>query len=91
VEGKLTSQIYKQFAVNVMKCNSSRHSNCISNADLANLQSLMGYFTFAVLMVNTELNPSSSNNYKNYYFEDRNYFAFSTNLAVKVNADVQAF
>lgn len=38
--------------------------------------------------INTIVNPADKN-YKQVYFEDRNYFYFTRNLGVEINAQVQ--
>jgi len=42
----------------VKKCNTSRHNNCLSDAQINDLQNKIGFFNFFMVVVNTQLNPS---------------------------------
>lgn len=91
IEGKATSNIFKRMTVSVKKCNSTLNSNCASDQQVEALQNSLGYFGFAVVLINTQLNPTLSNNYLQYYLEDRNYFPFTTTLAVRGNAEIEEY
>jgi hypothetical protein len=91
IQGKASSDLFKRMTVSIRKCNSTSNSNCASDADVASLQDSLGYFGFAVILVNTQLNPTLSSNYKQYYLEDRNFFPFTTTLAVRGNAELEQY
>lgn len=67
IQGKVTSEIYKRLTISVKKCNSTLSPNCASDAEVQTLQDSLGYFGLTVLLVNTQLNPSLSTGYKQYY------------------------
>jgi hypothetical protein len=67
IKGKVTSDIYKRLTISVKKCNSSLKPNCASDGEVEALQNTLGYFGLTVLLVNTQLNPSMSTGYKQYY------------------------
>lgn len=64
------------------------HSNCASDAKIAQSQAALGYFNAVVGIVTTQLNPSFSSDYMSTYVEGRNIFPFSTQIGVRANAEV---
>lgn len=55
------------------------------------LQDKLGYFGLGVVLLNTQLNPTLSKEYQQYYLEEKNFFPFTTTLAFKANAEIEDY
>ncbi len=67
IKGKATSDLYKRLTISVKKCNSTLNINCATDSQVQALQESLGYFALSILLVNTQLNPSMSTGYKQFY------------------------
>lgn len=74
------------------KCNSSLEPSrpCVSDSLIDNLQMRLGQFTVGLFYVNPLINPASED-YLDYYFEDRNFLTFTTKMGAYSMAHVQDF
>ena len=61
VGGRVTSDIFSTFVLQISNCNSSVNPRCASAAQIAAIQSQLGYFTIGLPMVNTLINAGDSN------------------------------
>ena len=67
IEGKVTSDVFKRFTVSISKCNSTASANCATSQQVQALQDKLGYFGLGVVLLNTQLNPTLSKGYQQYY------------------------
>jgi hypothetical protein len=88
IGGRVTSNVYKQFSVNIQACNNAINPKCASSAYISGLLSAMGSFTLAVPVVNTIVNANDQE-YMQIYIEDRNYYYFTTSYGVRVAASIE--
>lgn len=67
VGGTLVSTNFKYFSIVVKKCDSSIYSNCAPDSIVASKMANTGAFTAVVVIIDTQINPSYTNNYRGYY------------------------
>jgi hypothetical protein len=59
VLGRPTSAVYSEIAVYLSRCDPAVNPKCISSANLANIQAMMGGFTLMVPVISTIVNPGN--------------------------------
>lgn len=67
IQGKVTSDVFRRFTVSISKCNTTANTNCATSQQVQALQDKLGYFGLGVVMINTQLNPTLSKGYQQYY------------------------
>lgn len=60
VGGRITSDLFSTFVLQVSKCNATANPRCASDAQIAAIQAQLGYFTIGLPMVNTLINAGDS-------------------------------
>ncbi len=76
-QGRITSDIFSQFTVQINKCNTTANLNCASDPMMAYAQQMSGgYFRVGMPMVTALINPGDKE-YVKYYVEDNNIFYFT--------------
>lgn len=56
VGGRVTSDVFSFLSLQISKCNASVNPRCASDAQIAFIQSQLGYFTIGLPMINTLIN-----------------------------------
>jgi hypothetical protein len=82
VGGKPISDVSSVINILVTRCDSKVDAGCVSSATFDSIESKVNKFTLIVPVVSVQLNPSSQN-YKSYYLEDRNYFQFDSKMGMR--------
>ena len=85
--GKVTSDIFSKFTINVQKCDKTLVSNCIDDNKLDLILQSAGSLILGVPFINTIVNPNDEQ-YLTQYVEDRNYFRFTLAYGLTAKAEI---
>ena len=70
------------------RCNWAIDPTCVNDTIFAGIEALIGKFVVSLPIVHTNINPSSEN-YREYYLTDQNFFTFSSQLGVMAFANIR--
>ena len=74
----------KKTVLVITPCNSTLDSLCATPAQLATKLAQVRSFSLTMGIVTTQINPSASTNYKDYYVDFRNVYSFNPNSVASV-------
>lgn len=77
VQGKISSDLFKQFRVGIRRCNATTNPSCAPDVNFTMVESMIKQFTLVSAIINLNINPGNEE-YKTFYFEDKNHFTFNT-------------
>lgn len=66
VGGRVTSDLFSFFALQVSKCDAAVNPRCASDAQIAAIQAQIGYFTIGLPMINTLINAGDQDYFQLY-------------------------
>jgi hypothetical protein len=74
--------------MNITRCNATVDPTCAPDLNFTMIESAFKQFLLWTPVINVNINPGSSE-YKTFYFEDQNYFTFSSNIGISAFAMIE--
>ena len=80
--------MYKLMRLQINRCNSSIDPTCVNDSTFAGIEATVGRFVMVVATLQTNLNPSSQQ-YKEPFISDQQYFTFNSQLGANAFLRIQ--